>query len=81
MGGPGFKIAQNLLQHSLSLKKHLVVPESKHPKSSRCDLALAMFVVATTIHVLSAIELDRNLRFKTREIGDVAADGHCRRKR
>ena len=35
-----------------------------------------MLIVAATIHVLSAIELDHKLRFNAREIGDKAADGH-----
>lgn len=76
MGATRFECTQNHLQYRLSLLKHLVVPEPKQTKSFSSNSAVAMLIIATTIHVLSAIELDHKLRFETREIGDIAADGH-----
>ena len=54
--------------------KHLVVPEPKYTKTLCCDLTVTMFIVTMTVHVLPAIELDDELRFKACEVGDIAAD-------
>jgi hypothetical protein len=47
------------------LLEHLIVPESEQTKSFRSDATVTMFIVRMTIHVLSAIELDHELRFLT----------------
>ena len=76
MGAERFQGMQNNIQHCVGFLKHLVIPESEHAISLRFDSTVAMFIVAMALLMLSAIKLDYEPRFETREIGDVAADGY-----
>jgi hypothetical protein len=67
---------QNNIQHRLGFLEYLVIPESEHSKSLRFDSMVATFIVAMAFLVLPAIQLDYEPRFETREVGDIAADGH-----
>jgi hypothetical protein len=54
--------------------KYLVVPESQHAKTFRFNPPVATFIIVAGLLVLSAIKFYHQLRFKAREIRDIAPD-------
>ena len=62
----------NFLQHFGLPQKHIVIPKPQHAPSLLAQITRAR--VITGDGVLTAIQLDNELRFETYEISDVGAD-------
>jgi len=76
MGVTGFESIQNCVQHPLSVAKHLVVPKSQHSEALAGELAVALQVISLTLRMLSAVELEHELRFEACEVRYEACDRH-----
>ncbi len=75
MGAGRFQGTHDVVQHRLSFLEYLVIPEPKHAISLRFNPAVTMLIMVMAFIVLPSIKLDDEPRFKTREIGDIAANG------
>ena len=76
MGATGFESVQDRAQHPLSVSKNLVVPKSEHPETLTGEPAVALYVICLTLCMLSPVEFEHQLRFKTREVCYEACDWH-----
>jgi hypothetical protein len=58
------------------LFKHFVIPESQHRESGGAQkrISLAVSMTVNMISMLTAVELDGQMRFQTHEVEDVAAE-------
>src|SRR5262245_58138967 len=66
--------AQDGLKHALEILHHVVVPKPKHEISHRFQSSRPLFVLRHAIHMLTAIELNDQLRISTNKVGDEAID-------
>jgi len=74
-GGEGdFEFSTYCLQHALDIFHHIPIPEPDYPIAVSLDLAASIVIIVGNNHVLSAVELDYQLRGRTGEIHDVSAD-------
>jgi hypothetical protein len=62
------------LQHRVDLDHDLVVPDSQYFVSRLADKISSAFVALRLVGVLGAVELDHELRFQAKEIGDKWSD-------
>jgi len=69
-----FQNLQNNIEHRLSFVEYLVVPEAQHPISLLFDSMVATLIIVAAFLVLSAIKFYHQLRFKAREIRNIAAE-------
>ena len=63
-----------LLQYCLRLSQHVVIPEPKHPIARLGEKASPPLICLGLIGMLSAIQLDDQLRFRAKEVHDAASD-------
>ena len=62
------------LEHAAGIRKRLVVPEAKHSIALRFEECRASRVRVALHAVLSAVQLDDELRLGTAEVGDEWVD-------
>jgi hypothetical protein len=74
-GGEGdFKLPANRLQHALNVLHYIPVPKPDHAIASLGDFLAPPLVCASSKRVLTAIELNDQLRCRTGKIHDVSAN-------
>jgi len=74
-GGEGdFQFAADRLQNALNVFHHLSIPEPDYPIAVTRELGVSTLITLSKSHVLSAIELDYQLRRRTRKVSDMFAD-------
>ena len=76
MGATQFQDSHDLLKNGLRLQKYLIVPEAQDAKSLRFNQTVALLIVPDVLRVLSSIELDDDLRFEARKVGDEPGNRH-----
>ena len=69
-----FELAANGLGHAFEIAVYVAVPKSYDTIAMSSDLGSPQFIRAGIIHVLTAVELNRELSRGTREVGDAPAD-------
>jgi len=68
------QFVDNLLQHSLCIAQHLIVPEPQHPIARLGQKLSPPLIRFNLISMMSAIQLNDQPRFWTEEVHDVATD-------
>ena len=71
--GSGEKLI-DFTKHLISVRKHLIVPESKHSIAARIQERRPKCIFARLIGVLAAIEFDNQAPFDRTEVGEVGTD-------
>ena len=64
----------NSLHYRLSLRQHLVVPESQYAEALRFQPARTLFILGVLQRMVTAINFENNLAFETDEINNVLTD-------
>ena len=67
----GIQLMQYFLQHSISLSKRIIIPESNHPETFRLKISSSFCVAGHLLDVLPTVQLHYQLLFKANEIRDV----------
>ncbi len=75
--GEGLQRQQNLLQHSFSLRQHLVIPKAQGGETRLAHEGLTLLVLRKSVIfvVLSSVKLNDHAGFQTGEICEVRTDG------
>jgi hypothetical protein len=76
MGEGGVERTKYSVENRFRVVKYLVVPKSQHSEPFCSQLQITLAVIWLALCVLSAIELDYQLRLETGEIRDEARNGH-----
>ena len=71
----GFERSENCREHSLSIGKHIVVPEPQNTEALRLQKSIAP-LVGVTFNMLRSVCLDDHSRGKAHEIDNVRLDPH-----
>ncbi len=67
----GIQLTQNFLQHSISLFKRIIIPESNHPETFRFKISGSFCVAGRLLGVLPTVQFYYQLLFKADEVRDV----------
>ncbi len=70
-GVRGIQLSQNFLQHSISLYKRIIIPESNHPETFRLKMSGSFCVAGRLLGMLPAVQFYYQLLLKANEICDV----------
>jgi hypothetical protein len=62
--------SEDLLQHTLGIRKHVVVPEADHAPALLHQVSVANGI-ARRLSVLTTIDFDNQLAFDAREVGEI----------
>ena len=73
VGGGGQRVL-NLVQYTVEISEHVVVPETKNAITGRFNLTLAPNIGSLLPIMLSAVECDDNLRLSAAEVHDEGAN-------
>jgi hypothetical protein len=74
-GGGRCYIAENVLEHAIDVRQHVVIPVSQHPVSVRCK-GLCARLVGIGSTVLAAIDLNDDARRVTGKVSDVTTNSN-----
>ncbi len=74
MGG-GAKRRRDSFSNAGAVLQDFVIPKSNDLETLRCQPATSLGIAVFTSGMLTAIDLDHQLRFKAHEVDDVGADG------
>ena len=69
----GAERSEDLSEHALGVRQHVVVPEAKHAPAEPCKIEVAR-LVRCGVSMLPAVDLHNHSRFDTSKIGDVGRD-------
>jgi hypothetical protein len=70
------QLAANFFGHVLGIQEHVVIPESNHLVPHGRKVAGSTLIVAGTLDMLPAIDLDDQFDLGADEVGDVRTDRH-----
>ena len=74
-GGLALKQVADAKQNAVGVGEHVVVPEANDAVAFRFEPARARRIGFFLIHMLSAVDFEDEIGFRTEEIDDIAADG------
>jgi len=69
------QFVDNLLQHSLCIGQHFVIPEPQNSIASLGEKVSPPLIRLNLIGMMSAIQLNDQLRIRAKEVHDVAPNG------
>ena len=62
--------SNDLLHHSIDIREHCVVPETKHSIASLVKITGPMLIGLHLLHVLATVEFDDRSNFNATEVGN-----------
>ena len=68
--------AQNILEHGVDIRQHVVVPVAQHAIAARFETSCAVGIRSRSCPVLAAIDLDNNAPRVTSKIDDIPPDSN-----
>ena len=75
MSEPLANVSCDGFNHSITIGKHLVIPESNHREPLRIQISRAFEILRRVLCVLPAINFDDQARGQANEIHDVGTEG------
>jgi hypothetical protein len=73
-GGGSAKRCRDLLCNPGPVAKHVVIPKSQNPESLALEPSAPLGIAVSLQRVLTAIDFNDQLRFKTHKVDDVGTD-------
>ena len=80
LGRQALKGLQNLLQHTVGIPQHFVVPEAKYGQAMGTEESSPTLILFRAFGMLPAVEFDYQPSFAAEEVADERPDRHLSRK-